>query len=98
MNIQLSHMPSREKKERQFGLTMVMDKGISLRQAEEMIASSSEYIDMVKLGFGTSVFSTQVKEKVKLYHDAKIKVYLGGTLFEACFVRGELASTSTVLE
>ena len=59
-------MPSREKKERQFGLTMVMDKGISLRQAEEMISSSSEYIDMVKLGFGTSVFSTQVKEKVKM--------------------------------
>ena len=70
MNIQLSHMPSREKKERQFGLTMVMDKGISLRQAEDMIASSSEYIDMVKLGFGTSVFSTQVKEKVKMYHNA----------------------------
>ena len=90
MNIQLSHMPSREKKERQFGLTMVMDKGISLRQAEDMIASSSEYIDLVKLGFGTSVFSTQVKEKVKLYHEAKIKVYLGGTLFEACYVRGEL--------
>ena len=36
------------------------------------------------------MFSTQVKEKVKLYHDAKIKVYLGGTLFEACYVRGEL--------
>ena len=42
MNIQLSHMPSREKKERRFGRTMVMDKTISLRQAEEMIASSSE--------------------------------------------------------
>jgi len=90
MNLQLSHLPNREKKTREFGLTMVMDKGISLRQAEDMIDGGAEYIDLVKLGFGTSVFSSNVKEKVKLYQNAGIKVYVGGTLFEACWVRGEL--------
>jgi phosphosulfolactate synthase len=69
---------------------MVMDKGLSLRQAEDLIASASEYVDLLKLGFGTSVVSAQLKEKVKLYQQAGMKVYVGGTLFEAFFVRGQM--------
>lgn len=86
-NFNLSHLPERTVNPRKNGVTMVMDKGISLRQAEDMLASSSDYIDFVKLGFGTSIVSKNVKEKVKLYKDAGIKVYVGGTLFEAFIVR-----------
>ena len=67
---------------------MVMDKGLSLRQAEDMIDSSSDFIDFVKLGFGTSVITKNLAEKIKLYKDAGIKTYFGGTLFEAFLVRG----------
>jgi phosphosulfolactate synthase len=90
MKNNLTFLPQRKEKPREFGLTMVMDKGISLRQAEDMIEAGSSYIDLVKLGFGTSIFSNQVEEKIKLYHSAGIKVYLGGTLFEAFYVRNQL--------
>ncbi|MBA3663696.1 MAG: phosphosulfolactate synthase [Bacteroidetes bacterium] len=86
-NFSLSHLPDRPAKPRANGVTMVMDKGISLRQAEDMIASSSDYIDFVKLGFGTSIVSKDVKEKIKLYKNANLKVYVGGTLLEAFLIR-----------
>ena len=66
---------------------MVMDKGLSLREAEDMISASSKHIDLVKLGFGTAYLEENLKEKIKLYKDAGLKVYFGGTLFEAFFIR-----------
>lgn len=86
-NFNLPHMPVRTTKPRKDGVTMVMDKGISLRQAEEFVNVSAGYVDFVKLGFGTSIITKNVKEKVKLYKDAGMKVYVGGTLFEAFVVR-----------
>lgn len=86
----LSLLPARPSKPRQSGLTMVMDKGLSIRQAEDLIESSGHLVDLLKLGFGTSVFTPRVKEKVKLYQQADMKVYVGGTLFEAFLLRKEL--------
>jgi phosphosulfolactate synthase len=89
MNFSLNHMPERTKGNRESGVTMVMDKGLSIRQAEDMIDSAGEFVDIVKLGFGTSAFAKNVKDKVKLYQNAGMKVYVGGTLFEAFYVRGQ---------
>jgi len=83
----LDFIPARSKRPRKQGLTMVMDKGLSLRQAEDMISVSGDLIDIVKLGFGTSMVTPRVKDKIALYKDAGYKVYLGGTLFEAFVVR-----------
>jgi len=88
MNFNLPQIPNRYRKPRKKGLTMVMDKGLSLREAEDMVARSGELIDIVKLGFGTSYVTTQLREKIEYYHSNDIKVYLGGTLFEAFLVRG----------
>ncbi len=87
--VDLPFLPDRTVKPRKAGLTMVMDKGISLRQAEDMMETGADYIDYVKLGFGTSVISKNVKEKIKLYQKNNIKVYLGGTLFEAFVIRNK---------
>jgi phosphosulfolactate synthase len=89
MNVTLSHLPKRTKRPRKDGVTMVMDKGLSLRQAEDMIDSSGEFIDFLKLGFGTSVITKHLAEKIKLYQQADIKTYFGGTLFEAFIIRGK---------
>ncbi|MGA2822842.1 MAG: phosphosulfolactate synthase [Bacteroidales bacterium] len=86
-NIHLPLMPERTKKPRTSGVAMVMDKGLSIREAEDFISVSADLTDFVKLGFGTSVVTPNVKEKVKLYQKANIKVYLGGTLFEAFLIR-----------
>jgi phosphosulfolactate synthase len=68
---------------------MVMDKGLSLRQAEDLISAGEQYIDLVKLGFGSSYITNNLQEKIDLYHNAGMKVYLGGTLFEAFVARGK---------
>src|SRR5512133_2459911 len=84
----LTHIPERPAKPRNEGLTMVMDKGLSLREAEDFASVGSEYTDFVKLGFGTSVLTPDVEKKIQAYHKAGMKVYLGGTLFEAFVARG----------
>jgi phosphosulfolactate synthase len=85
--IELPHVPQRGPKPRTKGITMVMDKGLSLRQAEDMISASGDLIDFVKLGFGTSYVSNNVNDKIALYKSAGIRPYLGGTFFEAFMVR-----------
>ncbi len=87
MNLTLPHLPDRTESPRKNGVTMVMDKGLGIKQAEQFIDASSEYVDIVKLGFGTSVFSKNLAAKVKIYKEAGFRVYLGGTLFEAFIVR-----------
>ena len=88
MNISLPHIPKRTKRPRKEGVSMIMDKGLSIRQAEDLVDSAGEFIDFIKLGFGTSVITKHLSEKIKLYKQADIKVYFGGTLFEAFIIRG----------
>jgi phosphosulfolactate synthase len=90
MNFDLPYLPERGAKPRQSGVNMIMDKGLSIREAEDMIERSSDYIDLLKLGFGTSVVSKNLQQKIKLYQEAGMQVYCGGTLFEAFYVRGML--------
>ncbi|MBL31888.1 MAG: phosphosulfolactate synthase [Flavobacteriales bacterium] len=85
--IYLPNIPTRPEKPRKKGLTMVMDKGLSTQEAEALVASSKDFIDIVKFGFGTALVSKNVKSKIKLYKQNGIKVYLGGTLFEAFIIR-----------
>ncbi len=87
MNYELKNIPQRPVKPRDNGLTMVMDKGLGLKEAELFIDSSAHLTDVIKLGFGTSYISNNLKEKIKLYKQAGLKVYVGGTLFEAFIVR-----------
>lgn len=87
MNIKLPFIPERSVRPRKNGVTMVMDKGLGLKQAAMYIDSCSEFVDLVKLGFGTSAITPNLTEKIKLYKDAGFKVYLGGTLFEAFVIR-----------
>lgn len=83
----LPGIPDRTSKPRNSGLTMVMDKGLSRRAAEDLVSVGSDYIDYLKLGFGTSVFTPDVKKKIEVYESAGVRTYLGGTLFEAYVIR-----------
>ena len=86
----LNNIPKRPAKPRSNGLTMIMDKGLSLNEAENMIVLKSELTDIVKLGFGTSLLTRYIDKKISLYREAGIDVYTGGTLFEAFIVRNQL--------
>jgi phosphosulfolactate synthase len=87
MNFKLPGLPERTEKPRESGITMVMDKGLSLRQTLDLVSACGEYTDIVKLGFGTSLLTKDLNKKLGLYNEAGIKTYFGGTLFEAFIVR-----------
>lgn len=89
MNFKLDHIPERPSGIRDHGLTMMMDKGLSLAEAGHFVDSSSSFTDLVKFGFGTALITNNLKAKVKLYQEAGLKPYFGGTLFEMFFVRGQ---------
>ena len=86
----LKNLPERTKKPRSKGITMMMDKGLSINQAKEFISVNSKYTDIIKLGFGTSIITPEIKKKIKIYQQNNILVYLGGTLFEAFLIRKQL--------
>ena len=90
MNFALPHIPERPKKPRKEGITMVMDKGLSLRETEDFIDACAEFTDFIKFGFGTSAITTRLEEKLKLYREANIRPYFGGTLFEAFAIRNRV--------
>lgn len=88
MKTYLPYIPERTSQPRESGLTMMMDKGLSIGEAENFVFSSAEYTDLVKFGFGTALISKGLKEKISIYKAAGLKPYFGGTLFEMYIVRG----------
>jgi phosphosulfolactate synthase len=68
---------------------MVMDKGLSLREAEDFLEVGADYTDVVKLGWATSYVTPNLKRKLEIYKAAGVPVYFGGTLFEAFIIRNQ---------
>jgi phosphosulfolactate synthase len=98
MNYNLNNIPDRTQKPRNHGLTMVMDKGLSLREVENFLEIAGPHTDIVKLGWATSFVTPNLKEKLKLYEDAGMPVYFGGTLFEAFVIRDQFDDYRRVLD
>lgn len=87
MNYNVPNIPERTKKPRKSGLTMMMDKGLSVREAENFVASCADFTDLVKFGFGTALITKDLGKKIKIYKKAGIRTYFGGTLFEVFIIR-----------
>ena len=80
----------RSPKPRTAGLTHVIDKGLNLREIEGLFDTAGEYVDIVKLGWGTSYVTRNLEKKIALYRSFDTPVVCGGTLFEAVYARGKL--------
>ncbi|MGV3528722.1 MAG: phosphosulfolactate synthase [Flavisolibacter sp.] len=89
MNFNLTQIPERNGKPRTSGLTMVMDKGLSVNEVENFLSISHPHVDIVKLGFGTSFVTPNLKEKLEVYKKYNMPLYFGGTLFEAFLIRNQ---------
>lgn len=98
MNFNLTQIPDRTKKPRNNGLTMVMDKGLSLEEAKNFLSVAAPHIDILKLGFGTSFVTPNLREKIEVYRSANIPVYFGGTLFEAFLIRNQFDEFLSVIK
>jgi phosphosulfolactate synthase len=83
-------VPARTPKPRAQGLTHVIDKGLNLRDIEGLFDTAGEYVDIVKLGWGTSYVTRNLEKKIALYRSFETPVVCGGTLFEAAVGRGKL--------
>lgn len=98
MNFELPFIPERSVKPREKGVTMMMDKGLSLTEAKNFIEASGHLTDLVKFGFGTAYVTNDFQKKIDLYKEAGIRPYLGGTLFEAFYARGKFEDYLRLLD
>ena len=83
-------MPARSPKPRTKGLTHVIDKGMNLRDIEGLFDTAGEYVDIVKLGWGTSYVTNNLEKKIALFRSFETPVVCGGTLFEAVIAKDKL--------
>jgi len=89
MNFSLTQIPDRIPKPRANGITMIMDKGLSIEEAKNFLSIAHPHIDILKLGFGTAYVTPNLDEKIEIYQSYNIPVYFGGTLFEAFLIRNQ---------
>lgn len=97
MSFELIGIPERPAKPREAGVTLMLDKGLAPRQVEDVLDIAAEYVDLVKLGWGTAVITPGLQRKLEIYRAGGIPVYFGGTLFEAYFLRDQLDAYKRVL-
>jgi phosphosulfolactate synthase len=83
-------LPARQPKPRERGLTHVIDTGLTAVEAEGLMASAADYIDLVRLGWGSAYVTHDVKDKIERYRAAGVPVMLGGTLTELVWLRGKV--------
>ncbi len=89
MNFNLTQIPERNSKPRDHGITMVMDKGLSIEEAKNFLSVAHPHIDIIKLGFGTAFVTPDLRQKIEVYQGYDLPVYFGGTLFEAFLIRNQ---------
>jgi len=83
-------LPKRSSKPRETGITHVLDKGMGVEQIRDLFAICGEYVDIVKLGWGTGYVTPNLKEKIAVYHELGIPVCFGGTLLEVALRQNKL--------
>ncbi|MCU0395175.1 MAG: phosphosulfolactate synthase [Chitinophagaceae bacterium] len=98
MNFPLTQIPDRNQKPRTSGLTMVMDKGLSIEEVKNFMSVAYPHVDVVKLGFGTSFVTPDLRKKIETYKSYNIPIYFGGTLFEAFLIRNQFDDYVAVLK
>ena len=77
------------------GLTHVLDKGLGPRAWEDVLETCGDYIDIVKLGWGTAWVTTNLERKLEVLRGKP--VVIGGTFFEVVYARGKLDEYKTWL-
>ena len=70
------------------GLTHVIDKGLGPRAWEDVLETSGDYIDIVKLGWGTAYVTPNLRAKLEVLRGKP--VVIGGTFFEAVVVQDKI--------
>lgn len=83
-------LPARPAKPRERGITHVIDAGLSTVSAEGLMPGAAEYVDLVRLGWGSAYVTRDVREKIACYRSHGVPVMLGGTLTELAWLHGKV--------
>ena len=83
-------LPERAPKPRSRGVTHVIDTGLSALAADGLMASAADYIDLVRLGWGSAYVTRDVERKIERYRAAGVPAMLGGTLTELAWQAGSV--------
>lgn len=85
-------LSSRIKKPRLNGLTMVMDKGLGLQDTAEMLSVNADFIDYIKLAFGTpALYKTELlQRKIATVRNYDVHIYPGGTFLEIAILQNKV--------
>jgi phosphosulfolactate synthase len=83
-------LPSRSAKPRQQGITHVIDRGLSVAEVDGLVEVAGEFVDIVKLGWGTAVATGNLEQKLARYREHGIPAMLGGSLTELAIAQGRL--------
>ncbi|NMP24956.1 phosphosulfolactate synthase [Sulfobacillus harzensis] len=83
---------NRTEKPRKTGLTMVIDKGLGLTDTRDLMELASNYIDHLKLTFGTSAFynTRLLRQKIELVKSYGVHIFPGGTFLELALLQGRI--------
>jgi len=90
MAVDLLDLPGRTAKPREVGLTHILDRGLSVSGVDSLIEVAGDYVDIVKLGWGTSVVTGNLEGKLARYREHGVPVVLGGTLTELAMAQNRL--------
>jgi phosphosulfolactate synthase len=93
----LLELPPRTAKPRSEGITHILDRGLSVADVDGLVEVAGEYIDLVKLGWGTAVATGNLQAKLARYKEHGIPVMFGGTLTELAIAQDRLDRLVTLL-
>src|SRR5918911_5512461 len=91
-------LPRRPAKPRQEGVTHVIDTGLSTYEAEGLMSMAADYVDLVRLGWGSAYVTRDVRTKIERYRAAGVPVMLGGTLTELAWLHGRVDELAAWLD
>lgn len=83
-------VPERSAKPRERGLTHVLDRGLALAEVDGLVEVAGDFVDVVKLGWGTALATQNLEPKLARYAEHGIPVVLGGTLTEVAIRQGRV--------
>jgi phosphosulfolactate synthase len=89
MSLSLGY-PSRPHKPRRNGRTALIDPGLPLGLFADTLNTHHPYIDAVKFGWTTGLFTAMLPAKIEIASRLQIDCWVGGTAFEMAWQEGKL--------
>src|SRR5215475_14467264 len=81
-------LPIRPGKPRRTGITHVLDRGLPLTQATDLLEQNGCYVDVWKFGWGIAYLDPQLAAKLDLLARHRVLASPGGTLLEIAWAQG----------